>query len=125
MGEEAKTTLRELALLFLRLGATAFGGPAAHIAMMQHEVVRRRRWLSEERFLDLLGATNLIPGPNSTEMAIHIGWERRRWSGLVAVGRTLVAVLENYQNEDGSVTVPEVLRPYMGGLELIPAPAKK
>lgn len=86
MGEEAKTTLRELALLFLRLGATAFGGPAAHIAMMQHEVVRRRRWLSEERFLDLLGATNLIPGPNSTEMAIHIGWERRRWSGLVVAG---------------------------------------
>jgi len=86
VGEEAKTTLRELALLFLRLGATAFGGPAAHIAMMQHEVVRRRRWLSEERFLDLLGATNLIPGPNSTEMAIHIGWERRRWSGLVVAG---------------------------------------
>jgi chromate transporter len=85
-GEERKTTLRELALLFLRLGATAFGGPAAHIAMMQDEVVRRRQWLSEERFLDLLGATNLIPGPNSTEMAIHIGWERRRWAGLVVAG---------------------------------------
>jgi chromate transporter len=85
-GEESKTTLRELALLFLRLGATAFGGPAAHIAMMQDEVVRRRKWLSEERFLDLLGATNLIPGPNSTEMAIHIGWERRRWAGLVVAG---------------------------------------
>ena len=85
-GEEAKTTLHELALLFLRLGATAFGGPAAHIAMMQDEVVRRRKWLTEERFLDLLGATNLIPGPNSTEMAIHIGWERRRWAGLVVAG---------------------------------------
>ncbi len=83
---EAKTTLGELALLFLRLGATAFGGPAAHIAMMEDEVVRRRKWLSEERFLDLLGATNLIPGPNSTEMAIHIGWDRRRWVGLVVAG---------------------------------------
>ena len=76
------TSLRELALLFLRLGATAFGGPAAHIAMMQDEVVRRRKWLTEAHFLDLLGATNLIPGPNSTEMAIHIGWARRRWAGL-------------------------------------------
>lgn len=83
---EERTTLRELALLFLRLGGTAFGGPAAHIAMMQDEVVRRRGWLSEERFLDLLGATNLIPGANSTEMAIHIGWERRRWPGLVTAG---------------------------------------
>jgi len=81
-----RTSLRELALLFLRLGATAFGGPAAHIAMMQDEVVRRRRWLSEERFVDLLGATNLIPGPNSTEMAIHIGWQRRRWAGLGIAG---------------------------------------
>ena len=80
------TPLRELALLFLRLGTTAFGGPAAHIAMMRDEVVRRREWLTEERFLDLLGATNLIPGPNSTEMAIHIGWERRRWAGLIVAG---------------------------------------
>ncbi|WP_437781822.1 chromate efflux transporter [Sorangium sp. So ce1097] len=78
--------LQELAWLFLRLGATAFGGPAAHIAMMQDEVVRRRKWLSEERFLDLLGATNLIPGPNSTEMAIHIGYDRARWPGLVVAG---------------------------------------
>lgn len=81
-----RTSLRELALLFLRLGATAFGGPAAHIAMMLDEVVRRRHWLSEERFLDLLGATNLIPGPNSTELAIHIGWERRRGAGLLVAG---------------------------------------
>jgi chromate transporter len=85
-GDHRSTRLRELALLFLRLGATAFGGPAAHIAMMHDEVVRRRNWLSEERFLDLLGVTNLIPGPNSTEMAIHIGWERCRWAGIVVAG---------------------------------------
>src|SRR6476620_1370215 len=84
--QQARSTLGELALLFLRLGATAFGGPAAHIAMMQDEVVRRRQWLTDEQFLDLLGATNLIPGPNSTEMAIHVGWGRRRWSGLVVAG---------------------------------------
>ncbi|MBC8134011.1 MAG: chromate efflux transporter [Deltaproteobacteria bacterium] len=78
--------LRELAFLFARLGITAFGGPAAHIAMMQDEVVRRRKWLSELQFLDLLGATNLIPGPNSTEMAIHIGWQRCGGAGLVVAG---------------------------------------
>lgn len=66
-------SLQEIALLFLKLSAVAFGGPAAHIAMMEDEVVRRRRWLSREEFLDLLGAANLIPGPNSTELAIHIG----------------------------------------------------
>ena len=81
-----ETSLREIALLFLRLGATAFGGPAAHVAMMEEEVVRRRGWLTAERFLDLLGAANLIPGPNSTELAIHIGFERRRWAGLVVAG---------------------------------------
>ena len=81
-----RTSLAELAALFLRLGATAFGGPAAHVATMRDEVVHRRRWLTDERFLDLLGATNLIPGPNSTEMAIHIGWARRRWAGLVVAG---------------------------------------
>jgi chromate transporter len=86
----ARTSLRELALLFARLGATAFGGPAAHIALMRDEVVRRREWLSEERFLDLLGATNLIPGPNSTELAMHIGWERRRWAGLWVAGLAFI-----------------------------------
>ncbi|MBI1815049.1 MAG: chromate efflux transporter [Deltaproteobacteria bacterium] len=78
--------LSELARLFLRLGATAFGGPAAHIAMMEDEVVRRRGWLSRTQFLDLLGATNLIPGPNSTEMAIHVGYLRAGWAGLVVAG---------------------------------------
>jgi chromate transporter len=82
--------LRELALLFLRLGATAFGGPAVHIAMMEEEVVRRRRWLAREEFLDLLGATNLIPGPNSTEMAIHVGHRRAGGAGLVVAGTCFI-----------------------------------
>lgn len=82
--------LRELALLFLRLGTTAFGGPAAHIAMMEDEVVRRRQWLTREEFLDLLGAANLIPGPNSTELAIHIGHRRAGWSGLVVAGTCFI-----------------------------------
>jgi len=76
----------ELAAVFLKLGTTAFGGPAAHIAMMEEEVVRRRRWLSHEQFLDLLGATYVIPGPNSTEMAIHIGYLRAGWAGLLVAG---------------------------------------
>ena len=76
----------ELAALFLRLGVTAFGGPAAHIAMMHDEVVRRRGWVDEQQFLDTVGATNLVPGPNSTELAIHLGWERARLRGLVVAG---------------------------------------
>ena len=84
------TSLRELAFLFLRLGATAFGGPAAHIAMMEDEVVRRRRWMSNEEFLDLLGATNLIPGPNSTEMAIHVGHRQAGWPGLLVAGISFI-----------------------------------
>jgi chromate transporter len=83
-------SLKELARLFLRLGTTAFGGPAAHIAMMEDEVVRRRGWLSREAFLDLVGATNLIPGPNSTEMAIHIGYLRGGWMGLVVAGASFI-----------------------------------
>lgn len=85
-----ETSLSELCRLFLRLGVTSFGGPAVHIAMMEHEIVRRRAWLTEERFLDLLGATNLIPGPNSTELAIHIGWARRRLAGLVVAGVSFI-----------------------------------
>jgi len=81
-----KNELRQLFRLFLRLGLTAFGGPAAHIAMMQREVVDRRGWMDHEQFLDLIGATNLIPGPNSTEMAIHIGQERGGWKGLLIAG---------------------------------------
>lgn len=78
--------LKELTQVFLKLGFTAFGGPAAHIAMMQQEVVTKRRWMSEQHFLDLIGATNLIPGPNSTEMAIHIGQDRAGWKGLLIAG---------------------------------------
>lgn len=85
-----QTSLRDLAVLFLRLGTTAFGGPAAHIAMMEDEVVRRRRWLTHEEFLDLLGATNLIPGPNSTEMAIHVGHRQRGWYGLLVAGVSFI-----------------------------------
>ena len=81
-----KGRLRELAVLYLRLGTTAFGGPAAHIAMMEDEVVRRRQWLTREEFLDLLGVINLIPGPNSTEMAIQIGYRVGGWPGLVLGG---------------------------------------
>lgn len=87
---EERGRLLELARLFLRLGATAFGGPAAHIAMMHDEVVRRRRWMGEEELLDLLGATNLIPGPNSTEMAIHVGLARARWRGLMVAGACFI-----------------------------------
>jgi len=77
-------------LLFFRLGVTAFGGPAAHIAMMHDEVVKRRKWLDEQQFLDLLGATNLIPGPNSTQMAIHMGLERAGWRGMIISGSCFI-----------------------------------
>ncbi|MCB1036751.1 MAG: chromate transporter, partial [Acidobacteria bacterium] len=76
----------EVVKLFLRLGCTAFGGPAAHIAMLEDEVVERRRWISREHFLDLVGATSLIPGPNSTEMALHVGFEQAGWRGLIGGG---------------------------------------
>ena len=81
-----RSSLGEVTTLFLRLGFTAFGGPAAHISMMHDEVVSRRQWMTDQHFLDLVGATNLIPGPNSTEMAIHIGYERAGWRGLLAAG---------------------------------------
>jgi chromate transporter len=81
-----RSPLRDVAFVFLKLGTVAFGGPAAHIAMMEDEVVRRRQWLTQEAFLDYLGATNLIPGPNSTELAIHIGHARAGWRGLLVAG---------------------------------------
>ncbi|WP_198168323.1 chromate efflux transporter [Herbidospora yilanensis] len=78
--------LREVMVVFLKLGVIAFGGPAAHIAMMRDELVRRRGWVTDQRFVDLMGATNLIPGPNSTELAIHLGYDRGRWRGLIIAG---------------------------------------
>jgi len=78
--------LKEVARLFLKLGIIGFGGPAVHIALMQKEVVEKRQWMSHEHFLDLIGATNLIPGPNSTEMTMHCGHERAGWQGLVVAG---------------------------------------
>ncbi|MEL6469541.1 MAG: chromate efflux transporter [Cyanobacteria bacterium J06623_4] len=110
---EKKQRLVELATVFFRLGTVAFGGPAAHIAMMDDEVVKRRRWMSRENLLDLMGVTNLLPGPNSTELAIHIGYERAGWAGLFVAGSCfifpalvlvwlLAAVYVRYQ------TVPEV-----------------
>lgn len=90
-GERTETaTPKELALLFLRLGTTAFGGPAAYIAMMQDEVVRRRQWLTHAEFLDRLGASNLIPGPSATELAIHIGYRRAGAAGLLLAGTCFI-----------------------------------
>jgi chromate transporter len=83
--------VRELVFLFLKLGITAFGGPAAHIAMMHDEVVRRRGWMTDAHFLDLVGATNLVPGPNSTELAFHLGYQRHGWRGLLAAGGCFIA----------------------------------
>ncbi|GJM14845.1 MAG: chromate transporter [Thermodesulfobacteriota bacterium] len=88
--KDTPNKLKELALLFLRLGITAFGGPPAHIAMMHDEVVQRRKWLDEQQFLDLMGATNLIPGPNSTQMALHMGYSRAGWRGMLVSGSCFI-----------------------------------
>jgi len=82
--------LKEVAALFLKLGIIGFGGPAVHIAMMEEEVVRRRKWISQEHFLDLVGATNLVPGPNSTEMTMHCGHERAGRAGLFVAGACFI-----------------------------------
>jgi chromate transporter len=82
--------LLELAAVFLKLGVVSFGGPAAHIALMRRELVERRRWLTTQEFLDLIGAVNLIPGPNSTEMAIHVGRLRAGWPGLIVAGTCFI-----------------------------------
>jgi chromate transporter len=81
-----RSDLTELAGVFLKLGTIGFGGPAAHIAMLETEIVTRRRWISREQFLDLIGLTNLIPGPSSTELAIYIGYLRAGWWGLIIAG---------------------------------------
>lgn len=87
---DSKKNLKEVAKLFFKLGSIAFGGPAAHIAMMEDEVVKKRKWMSQQHFLDLVGATNLIPGPNSTEMTMHCGHERAGWKGLIVAGACFV-----------------------------------
>ena len=89
--DSTRTTLGELGRVFLKLGIIGFGGPAAHIALMEDEVVHRRRWLTREQFIDYVGATNLIPGPNSTELAIQIGRDRAGWAGLLVAGVSFIA----------------------------------
>ncbi|MBV8774059.1 MAG: chromate efflux transporter [Deltaproteobacteria bacterium] len=86
----ARPRLKEICWSFLKLGTVAFGGPAAHIAMMEEEFVRQRAWISHREFLDMLGASNLIPGPSSTEMAIHIGYRRGGWEGLIVAGTCFI-----------------------------------
>ncbi len=87
---EKRARLKETALVFFKLGLLAFGGPAAHIAMMEEEVVRRRKWIEKDAFMDMLGFTNLIPGPNSTEMAIHLGYVRAGSAGLFLAGACFI-----------------------------------
>lgn len=87
---DSQPSLKEIAKVFLKLGITAFGGPVAHIAMMDEEIVHKRQWMSREKLLDLLGITNLIPGPNSTELAIHIGYEKAGWKGLIVAGSCFI-----------------------------------
>lgn len=82
--------LKEVAKLFFKLGNISFGGPAAHIAMMEDEVVKKRGWMTQEHFLDIVGATNLIPGPNSTEMTMHCGYHKAGWKGLLVAGVSFV-----------------------------------
>ncbi len=108
--------LSELAAYFLRLGATAFGGPAAHIALMEADCVGRRQWISRERFLDVLGAANLIPGPTSTELAMHIGYARAGWVGLIVAGvcfilpaALIVGVIAAVYQERGALPAAEGL----------------
>ena len=86
MNAQQRAALPELARVFLRLGSTAFGGPAAHTALQHQELVVQRQWLSEEQFLDLVSAANLIPGPNSTELVIHIGLQRTGYAGMLVAG---------------------------------------
>ena len=114
-------TLRELNSLFLKLGFIGFGGPAATIAMMDDEVVSRRKWLSRNHFLDLVGATNLIPGPNSTEMAMHVGYERRGLAGLAVSGAAFIVPAALMTGTMGALyaaygSTPEV-EPFLSGIK--------
>ena len=116
--------LREVALLFSKLGVIGFGGPAAHIALMRDEVVRRREWMDDAEFLDWVGATNLIPGPNSTELALQLGHQRAGWKGLLTAGAcfigpavTIVAVLAWLYAEHG--TDPRIVDMRYGVLPVV------
>ncbi|OFY98440.1 MAG: chromate transporter [Bacteroidetes bacterium RIFCSPLOWO2_12_FULL_31_6] len=118
---ENKADIKDIAKLFLKLGIIGFGGPAAHIAMMQDEVVTKKKWLTEQHFLDLIGATNLIPGPNSTEMAIHIGHEKGGWKGLIVAGLCFIlpavfitGVFAYFYKQYGQI--PEV-QPFIYGIK--------
>lgn len=88
--KERNDRLKEIVLVFLKLGITAFGGPAAHVAMMEEEIISKRKWISKEKFMDFYGATNLLPGPNSTELAIHLGYERGGILGLILGGVSFI-----------------------------------
>ncbi|SFH12058.1 chromate efflux transporter [Pedobacter insulae] len=116
-----KVNIKEIIQLFLKLGFIGFGGPVAHIAMMQQEVVIKRNWMSEQHFLDLLGATNLIPGPNSTEMAIHIGYDKGGWRGLLAAGLCFIlpavfitGILAFFYHQYGKLPL---LQPFIYGIK--------
>ncbi|MBR8832269.1 MAG: Chromate transport protein [Chroococcopsis gigantea SAG 12.99] len=123
MNNTARSGLVPLALLFLKLGVIGFGGPAAHIAMMEDEVVKRRQWMTRQEFLDLVGATNLIPGPNSTEMAIHIGYIQGGLAGLIIGGVCFIGpaviitgIIAWFYSQYG--TLPEVA-PFFSGIQPI------
>lgn len=116
-----KSNLSEIAGVFFKLGSIAFGGPAAHIAMMEDEIVKKRKWMTQEHFLDLVGATHLIPGPNSTEMTMHCGFERAGWKGLIIAGSCFIfpavvitAVFAWLYQQYG--TLPEVI-PFIYGIK--------
>jgi chromate transporter len=87
---QGRTSVREIVLFFLRLGLSGFGGPAAHIALMEREAVERRAWLTREQFLDLVGGCNLLPGPSSTQVAMALGFKRRGWTGLTVAGACFI-----------------------------------
>ncbi len=114
--------MKELVQLFFRLGIFAFGGPAAHIAMMQREVVEKRGWMTQDYFLDLIGATSLIPGPNSTEMVMHCGMHKKGWRGLLGAGFSfifpacLLTGLLAYAYVEAIEFSPETLKSYLTGL---------
>lgn len=119
--EQSVRPLSEVARSFTRLGCVAFGGPAAHIAMLEDEFVNRRKWVSQEHFLDLVGATNLIPGPNSTEMTMHLGYEAAGWRGLFVAGAcfitpavTTVGLLSWFYVQFGSL--PQI-EPFLAGIK--------